>query len=161
VTRAVVLGVGNLLMTDEGVGPHTIDVLEKTYHTPDDVSFIDGGCSAMELLDDLGDTDLLLIVDAVASGRQPGEMVKLSGDEVPRFFRTKLSPHQVGISDVLATLAISERSPKETIIIGVEPARLALGMELSPTVAATVPAVLHEVLGELGRRGIALQPRPA
>lgn len=159
--RAVVLGVGNLLMADEGVGPHAITALEKRYETPSQATFIDGGTSAMELLDDMASADLLLIVDAVASGKVPGTVVRLAGDDVPRFFTTKLSPHQVGIADVLATLAITDESPKETIIIGVEPARLAMGMELSAVVEAAMPRVLGHVVDELGLRGISMVARTA
>lgn len=160
-TRAVVLGVGNLLMTDEGVGPHAIEALAAAYEIAPHATLIDGGCSAMDLLDELADTDLLLIVDAVASGKAPGSMVKLEGRDVPRFFTTKLSPHQVGLNDVLASLAVMDAAPKETIIIGVEPARLALDMELSPTVAAAMPSVLETVAAELNRRGIAARRRAA
>ncbi|HET9576563.1 MAG TPA: HyaD/HybD family hydrogenase maturation endopeptidase [Usitatibacter sp.] len=160
-TRAVVLGVGNLLMTDEGVGPHTIGALERGYDIAPEATLIDGGCSAMELLDDMAAADLLLIVDAVAGGRAPGSIVRLEGEDVPRFFTTKLSPHQVGLCDVLATLAITDESPKETIIIGVEPAKLAMGMELSPIVAAAVPRVMDQVVGELTRHGIGVRARAA
>jgi hydrogenase maturation protease len=159
--RAVVLGVGNLLMTDEGIGPHAIDALALRYDIGADVQLIDGGCSAMELLDDMANADLLVIVDAVASGKAPGTIVSLEGDAVPRFFTTKLSPHQVGLSDVLATLAIMEQGPMETIIIGVEPAKLALGMELSPVVAASLPHVLALVVDELVARGFAARLRAA
>lgn len=157
--RAVVLGVGNVLMADEGVGPHSIDTLERRFETPDETLFIDGGCSAMELLDDMAGAELLLIVDAVASGKPPGSLVRLEGDEVPRFFTTKLSPHQVGIADVLATLSMIDEPPKETIIIGVEPSELTLRMELSPVVAAAMPSVIDEVVGELRRRGIEVRAR--
>ena len=157
--RAVVLGVGNVLMADEGVGPHAITALERRFETPDETLFIDGGCSAMELLDDMAGADLLLIVDAVASGKAPGSLVRLEGEEVPRFFTTKLSPHQVGIADVLATLSMIDEPPKETIIIGVEPSELTLRMELSAPVAAAMPSVIDEVVGELGRRGIEVRAR--
>ena len=157
--RAVVLGVGNVLMADEGVGPHAITTLERRFETPGETLFIDGGCSAMELLDDMAGADLLLIVDAVASGKAPGTLVRLEGEEVPRFFTTKLSPHQVGIADVLATLSMIDEPPKETIIIGVEPSELTLRMELSAPVAAAMPSVIDEVVGELGRRGIEVRAR--
>lgn len=160
-TRVVVLGIGNVLQTDEGVGPRCVREFERRFELEPAVMLIDGGTSAMELLDDMAKADLLLILDAVSSGRPAGSVVKLSGDEVPRFFTTKLSPHQVGIADVLAALALTDESPGETIIIGVEPASLKLGMELSPTVAAAVPRVIDEVIVELRRVGIAIEPATA
>lgn len=159
--RIVVLGVGNVLFTDEGVGPHAIDALNERYAVPEEASFVDGGTSAMELLDDMSRADLLLILDAVRSGKAPGSVVKLAGEEVPKFFTQKLSPHQVGIADVLATLAMADESPKETVVIGVEPADLGMGMELSPAVAAAVPQVLDHVTGELSRYGVAMRMRAA
>jgi hydrogenase maturation protease len=86
-------------------------------------------------------------------------VIKLTGEDVPRFFTTKLSPHQVGISDVLATLSLTGESPQETIIIGVEPESLRMGMRLSPCVAAAVPQVIDELFGELRRHGVEPKPR--
>jgi hydrogenase maturation protease len=159
--RVVVLGVGNTLQSDEGVGPHAVDEMNQRFEFSPGVTAIDGGTSAMELLDDMASADLLLILDAVASGRAPGSVVKLTGEEVPMFFTNKLSPHQVGIADVLATLALTGESPRETIIIGVEPASLILGMELSPAVAAAVPRVIDMAVGELRRVGSEAKPRTA
>jgi hydrogenase maturation protease len=159
--RVLVLGVGNVLLTDEGVGPHTITELTRRYEFPPEVRLIDGGTSAMELLDDMARNDLLLIVDAVRTGAPPGTLVKLEGEQVPKFFTTKLSPHQVGLSDVLATLMLTGESPKETVIVGVVPDSLKLAMELSPTVAPVVPQVIETVLGELRRIGVEPQAKAA
>lgn len=162
--RAVVLGVGNLLLSDEGVGPHAIAQLGRRLRLPPSVELIDGGTSAMELLADLAGAQLLLIVDAVAGGGLPGTIHVLKGDEVPRFFTLKLSPHQVGLSDVLATLLVAGESPQETIIIGVEPGSLALGMELSAEVAAALPALAEEIRRRLCTAGFmaqALEPQAA
>jgi hydrogenase maturation protease len=156
--HAVVLGVGNLLQSDEGVGPQAVERIGRGYRLPPQVSLIDGGTSAMELLDDLAHAGLLLIIDAVAHGAEPGSIRILEGDEVPRFFTLKLSPHQVGLSDVLATLQLSGESPRETVIIGVEPASLALGMDLSAPVARAMPVLVDEVLRRLGAAGFAAQP---
>jgi len=160
-SRVVVLGIGNVLQTDEGVGPQSVYEFKRRYDLEPAVTLIDGGTSSMELLDDMAKADLLLILDAVSSGRPAGSVVRLSGDEVPQYFTSKLSPHQVGIADVLAALALTDESPGETIIIGVEPASLKLGMELSPEVAAVVPRVIDMVIGELRRVGIAIKPLPA
>jgi len=159
--RVVVLGVGNVLQTDEGVGPHCVYELNRRFELDPAVMVIDGGTSAMELLEDMAKADLLLILDAVSSGRPAGSVIKLSGDEVPRFFTSKLSPHQVGIADVMAALALTDESPGETIIIGVEPASLKLGMELSAEVAAAVPRVIDQVIVELRRVGIVIKPASA
>jgi hydrogenase maturation protease len=152
--RAVVLGVGNLLLRDEGAGPRTIEALARDGRVPPEVALIDGGTSAMELLDDLAGADLLLIVDAVAHGAPAGTVVVLEGEQVPEFFTLKLSPHQVGLSDVLATLRLLDQSPRETAIIGVQPQTLAMGLQLSPPVAAAVPELVERVIARLERAGL-------
>jgi len=157
--RIVVLGVGNILLSDEGIGVRTVEKLMRDYVLPPEVEVIDGGTSAMELLEDLGHADHLIIVDAVCSGKPPATIIKLAGAEVPVFFRTKLSPHQVGLSDVLATLVLMGEQPGSTTVIGVEPQSLALGMELTPAVARQLPEVVGLVRSELSALGMNLAAR--
>ncbi len=151
--KIVVLGVGNVLMCDEGVGCHTVSALEAKYEFPENVRFVDGGTSTQELLGDLEDLDHLIVIDAVNSGKEPASMLRLEGAAVPAAFTTKLSPHQVGISDLLATLTFMGRAPKNVVLFGVEPVRLQLDMELSPKVAARVPELCTLVVEELGKLG--------
>ena len=82
--RIVVLGIGNILLTDEGVGVRTIEALERDYVLPPEVEVIDGGTCGMEVLDDLEDLDALLMVDAIRSGKAPGTLIHLTGDAVSR-----------------------------------------------------------------------------
>lgn len=147
--RAVVLGVGNAIMTDEGVGVRCVERLEATGALPAGTTAIDGGTSTHELLGDLEDLDLLVIVDAVASGGAPGSLVRLEGDQIPSAFSNKMSPHQHGINDLLATLQLIGRAPGRVVLLGVTPARIELGMELSPAVAAALPALCDRVVAEL------------
>ncbi|MDP1653123.1 MAG: HyaD/HybD family hydrogenase maturation endopeptidase [Rhodocyclaceae bacterium] len=153
--RTVVLGVGNTILADEGVGVRVVEALEREYELPAGVVAIDAGTSGMEMLEDLSDLDFLLVVDAIAAGKAPGELVKLSGDEVPVFFRRNLSPHGIGLSDVLASLEFLGAEPKETVILGVQPVSLELSTELTPTIAACVPVLVAQVVAELSQRGVA------
>ncbi len=159
--RAVVLGVGNLILADEGVGVRVAESFERAYLPPAGVTVIDAGTASMEMLEDLSHLDFLLVVDAIAAGKAPGELVRLAGDEVPVFFRRNLSPHGIGLSDVLASLEFLGAEPKETVIIGVQPLSMELSTELTPTVAARVPELVAQVIAELSQRGLAPQPRPA
>ena len=152
--NVVILGVGNVLMSDEGVGVHTVTALEHGWDFPEGVRCVDGGTSTNELLGDLEDLDHLIVIDAVAAGLEPGGMVRLEGAAVPAAFTTKLSPHQVGIADLLATLTFMGRAPKHVLLLGVEPKRLTLDLELSSTVAARVPQLCAQVVEELGRLGL-------
>jgi hydrogenase maturation protease len=157
--RIVVLGVGNILLSDEGIGVRTVEKLARDYVLPAEVEVIDGGTSAMEMLEDLGHADHLIIVDAVRSGKAPATIIRMAGDEVPVFFRTKLSPHQVGLSDVLATLVLMGEQPGSTTVIGIEPESLALGLELTPAVAMQLPQVVGLVKSELNQLGMNLTAR--
>jgi hydrogenase maturation protease len=155
--RVVVLGVGNTLLMDEGVGVRVVEKLEAEYLLPEGVVVIDAGTSAMEILEDLEDLDLLVIADAVFAHQEPATLVKLENDEVPAFFQRNMSPHQVGLSDVLAALQFNDRAPKKTVICGIKPVSMQLGMELTPEVEAMVPAMLDMVLDELRKAGLKVE----
>ncbi len=152
--KAVVLGVGNIILADEGVGVRVVEAFERDYVVPEGVVVIDAGTSGMEMLEDMSDLDFLLVVDAIAAGKAPGELVQLRGDEVPVFFRRNLSPHGIGLSDVLASLEFLGAEPKETVILGVQPTSLDLSTELTPTIAARVPELVAQVVDELTQRGL-------
>ncbi|CAG4883083.1 maturation element for hydrogenase 2 [Georgfuchsia toluolica] len=157
--RVVVLGIGNTILSDEGAGVHAAAALEAAYELPDNVEVIDGGTAGMELLGPLSDTDFLVVLDAVKAGRTPGTLVKLSGKEVPIFFRAKLSPHQVSICDVLASLEFAGNLPGRIVLIGIEPENLELGTDLTPTVAARISEMVSMAVQELAAFGVPLQPR--
>lgn len=159
--RTVVLGIGNILLCDEGVGVRAVEALRAGYEVPPGLSLIDGGTSAMELLDDLEGLDLLIVLDAVRAGRDPGTLVALRGAEVPVFFRARLSPHQVGLAEVLATLDLLGRAPRTTVVLGVEPASLVTQLGLTDPVAARLPELVHATVRELEAHGVAVQARTA
>lgn len=145
----VVLGLGNALLSDEGVGVHVLQALESRFIFPDNVALIDGGTCGMELLEQLENLDALIIIDCVRHGLEPGTPVLLTGPAVPVFFKTKLSPHQIGLADVLASLTLIGRAPAATTIVGIQPESLALGTELSPVVASRVTELITMTLDQL------------
>lgn len=145
--KRVVLGVGNTIMGDEGIGVRCVEWLAP--RVPADVEVVDGGTSTHELLGDLENADVLIIVDAVATTQPPGTIIRLEGDRIPSAFSNKLSPHQHGINDLLANLALLDRSPKRLVLFGIAPERIELGMELTPVVEAAIPEVGRRVLEEL------------
>jgi len=147
--RVVVLGVGNLVMGDEGAGVRCIELLEASRALPAGVVAIDGGTSTNELLGELEDLDLLVIVDAVATGGAPGSTVRLEGDRIRSAFSNKLSPHQHGINDLLATLQFAGRAPRRVVVLGVTPGRIELSLELSSEVAAALPGLAARVVAEV------------
>ena len=133
-----------------------VEALERAYRMPDDVLVIDGGTSGMEMIEDLSNLDFLIVLDVVKTGAAPGMVVKIAGDEIPVFFRHKLSPHQIALPDVLASLELLDTMPKEIIVLGVEPITLELGMEMTPTVAEQVPVLAEMAAAELVARGYVL-----
>ena len=155
--RAVVLGIGNTILTDEAAGVRAAEMLERHYHMPDNVQIIDGGTSGMEMIEDLSNLDFLIVIDVVKTGQAAGTVVKIAGDEIPVFFRRKLSPHQIGLPDVLASLELLDAMPKEIIVLGVEPISLELGMEMTDTVSAKVPLLVEMAASELRARGYLLE----
>jgi hydrogenase maturation protease len=162
--RAVVLGIGNIILSDEGAGVRAVEALAREYELPPEVQVIDGGTSGMEMIEDLSDLDLLVVLDVVLTGAAPGTLVRIAGPQVPVFFRSKLSPHQIGLPDVLASLELLGAIPAEIIVHGVEPVSLALGLEMTPPVAAAVPLLAKRAAADLAARGFAVraaQPAPA
>lgn len=149
--RVMVLGIGNVLMSDEGVGCHAIKRLIERYDIPDEVEILDGGTTGMELLPLLEEVDELIVVDAVRCGKPPASIVLLEGSQVPVYFKTKISPHQVGLSDVLASLAFKGSAPRRVVLIGVQPLTLDLAMELSPEVEARLDDVASMIAVELAK----------
>jgi len=156
--RAVVLGIGNTILTDEAAGVRAAQALERAYALPEDVQVIDGGTSGMEMLEDLAGADLLIVLDVVKAGAEPGTLVRIEGDEVPRFFRRKLSPHQIGLSDVLASLELLGTVPGTIVVHGVEPVSLKLGTEMTEPVAQAVPLLAQRAALELMSRGYGVIP---
>lgn len=155
--RIIVLGVGNILLSDEGVGVRAVEKLQRDFVLPAGVEVIDGGTTGMEMLEDLAGADHILIVDAVRSGNAPASIVRIAGEQVPVFFRTKLSPHQIGLSDVLATLVLTGEQPGGVTVIGVEPVSLETAMALSPQVEAVLPEVVSLVVEELRQLGVVVK----
>ena len=163
VAPVLVLGLGNILLQDEGVGVRVIERLKQQYEFPDDVELMDGGTAGMALYEHIIDRDRLIVVDAVKTGRPPGTLVVLNNDQVPAFFRNKVSPHQLALSDILAALQIAGNSPPQITVMGIEPLHLDTGLSMSDTVYRQIDTLADMVvkhLDELGYSGkpVSLQP---
>lgn len=157
---ALVLGVGNILLSDEGVGVRVAEAFCQRYALPDGVEVLDGGTAGMDLLDALAGRSHVVIIDAVRTGAEPGTVVRLEAEQVPALFRNRISPHQLGISDVLAALALMEEEPRHLALIGIVPASLDLGMALSPAVAARFDEMVEMVAAALRTWGIPITEGP-
>ncbi|MEA0983833.1 HyaD/HybD family hydrogenase maturation endopeptidase, partial [Salmonella enterica] len=138
VRRILVLGVGNILLTDEAIGVRIVEALGQRDTLPDFVEILGGGTAGMELLGDMASRDHLLIADAIVSKKNaPGTIMVLRDDEPPALFTNKISPPQLGLADVLSALRFSGQFPKKLTLGCVIPTSLAPHIRSTPTVPAT------------------------
>lgn len=156
--KTLILGVGNLLLSDEGAGLHVLERLAATYSLPEEVQTLDGGTLGLDLLYYLEGVENLVIVDTVKMGKEPGALLRLEGDEVPTFLSLKISPHQIGIPDMLLAAKLRDLYPRHVVLWGVQPGLLDVGLDLSPPVAARVDELVEKVVDELRRWGIEVGP---
>jgi len=147
--KTLVLGVGNTLMSDEGVGVHVIEHLMAGFVIPEEVQVLDGGVLGMDLLYYLEGIENLLLVDAVEAHKEAGTIIRLEGDEVPAFLSMKISPHQVGVPDMLAAAKFKDLYPKRIVLWGVQPQFLDMGLEMSPLIESKVDTLLNNVVEQL------------
>ena len=156
----LVLGMGNILLEDEGLGIRALELLEQRYEIPPEVELMDGGTTGMGLLDDISGRQHLLVLDAVQTGEAPETLVKLAGDEVPVYFGMRISPHQLGLSDVLATLELSGEQPAGVTVLGLVPLSLEMCLTLSDLVNSRLDSLVEAAVNELDRLGWPLQSKP-
>jgi hydrogenase maturation protease len=146
--KIVILGVGNLLLSDEGVGVHVADELMKM-DLPPGVSVVEGGTDGFRLLNVITEADRVIIIDAVKGGAEPGSIYRFDIDEVrncPPGFRT--SVHQIGILEVIDLSGLIGKTPR-TAVIGIEPKSLEMGMELTPEIKSKIPRIIELIFEEL------------
>ncbi|WLR52939.1 HyaD/HybD family hydrogenase maturation endopeptidase [Bacillus tianshenii] len=145
VKKITVLGIGNTLYTDEGIGVHVLPQLEKALNEFEDIEIIEGATDGIRLLEPVEDTDLLLIIDAINAGKEPGTLIVLRDDEIPSYFGIKMSIHQLGFQEVLHAARFRERLPEQMIMFGVQPDSLDFGIGLSEAVEEQIPALISSI----------------
>ena len=156
--KVMVLGVGNILLKDEGVGPKTIDRLRAEYSFPENVELVDGGTAGLDLLPVVEVFDLIIIVDTVKAGAEPGAIFRFTPDDIEVKVPYKTSLHQIGMVEVFA-IAEALGKKMKGIIIGIQPEDMsAWGLDLTPTIEAKIPELMGLVLKELDALGI--KPAP-
>lgn len=137
----LVLGLGNLLQADDGVGVHVIRTLEAMDFPPD-VVLRDGGTIGLSLLTEIEDCAALIVIDAMELGREPGAVGVFMDDEIEvQLGGKKRSAHEVALADLLAAARLVGRSPERRVLIGVQPGRIGWGMEAEGAVAEAIPQV--------------------
>ena len=154
VTDVMVLGIGCILYSDEGFGVRVVEKMEALYEFSDNVLFVDGGVLGINLLGVISKPDHLIVVDAIRNKGKPGDLYRLTGDQIPQRIRAKNSLHQIDFLEALTLCQALDKVP-ETVIIGVEPEDIdTQSIELTPTVKISIDPVIEMVLAELDRLGV-------
>lgn len=154
--RIVVLGLGNMLMADDGVGLAALARLDDEWFVPRTVSLVDGGTWGMNLLPVIEHAERLLIFDAITVGEPPGTIIRLERGDIPRFLARKLSPHQIDLREVLALAELRDTLPEQIVALGIQPARIEMSTTLSPEVEAQLDELVRRGADELSRWGVAV-----
>ncbi len=157
--QIVVIGMGNVLMQDEGIGVRVVEELENRYHIPADVTVIDGGTTGMGLLEPIRECDALIVADAVNTGAPVGSLARIANDDIPAFVQTKLSNHQLGLSDLLGLLTLQGQKPEHIAIIGMVPHSLEQKLGLTPEAEEGIDTMIDMILAELDDLGVGLELR--
>ncbi|MEL6977838.1 MAG: HyaD/HybD family hydrogenase maturation endopeptidase [Pseudomonadota bacterium] len=161
--RILVLGIGNVLWADEGFGVRAVEALNDGYEFPENVLVMDGGTQGVYLLPHLQDSDVVILLDAVDYHLDGGTIKIIEDGDVPTFMGAKkMSLHQTGFQEVLASAQLMGWEPKRLMLIGVQPVEIEdYGGSLRAPVAAQIPETIKLVLAELARWGVSPTPRQA
>lgn len=149
-TKILVLGIGNLLLTDDGVGIRAIQLLEERYALPEEVQVVDGGTCGLDLLQFLEGVDHLVILDAASLGKIPGSIVRMEGDQVPAYLALKTSPHEIGLPELLFTARLTDIYPPRVVVLGMQPESIETSLGLTPAVAAHLDELVEMAAAEVG-----------
>jgi hydrogenase maturation protease len=147
--KTLILGIGNLLLSDDGVGVHVIQKLQAAHTLPDEVQIVDGGTCGLDLLQYLEGVEHLIVVDAANLGQPPGTIARLEGEAVPAFLAQKVSPHEINLPELLFSAKLIGIYPQQVVVLGIQPQTIATGVDLSPAVAARVDELVERVLAEI------------
>jgi hydrogenase maturation protease len=159
VSDVLLLGIGNILLGDDGLGSWFATTFPQRYHVPPNLEVIEGGTLGLELLDRIAGRRALVVVDAVAThGGKAGDVVRLAGDSVLVSLGTKMSTHDIALRDLLAAALLLDCLPETVVVCGIEPEPIAPQVALSAAVRAALPALELLVLSELERFGCPCPP---
>lgn len=158
--QTLIFGAGNLLLSDEGFGVHFIQYLEKHYCFQDDVELYDGGTLGIMVTHLLEEADRVFLVDVVDAKGEPGEIFRYEkADFMLGQLPIKMSPHQIGIQEVLALSDLRGRTPDQVSLFGIIPDSYQAGVELSPLLAGKLPGLAELVVAELRAAGHSIMRR--
>jgi len=158
--KTLVFGAGNLLLSDEGFGVHFINYLQQHYRFPEEVELYDGGTLGIMVCHMLEDADHVYLVDVIEATGAPGEIFRYEKENfMLGRLPIKMSPHQIGIQEVLALSELRDRCPDKVSLFGIIPQSYEAGVELSPLLADKLPGLAELVVGELRAVGHVIESK--
>lgn len=155
----VVLGLGNLLRSDEGLGIRALERLRDRYLLPPEVQLIDGGTLGLDLLGYLEGATHVLVLDAALTDGPAGTFMRIADAEVPAFFGIRTSPHEFALADLLAVMKLRGTEPDKLVVLGMQPGTIELGWDLSQAVAEKLDAFADMAAAELQQWQLAITQR--
>lgn len=150
--KILILGIGNILLGDDGFGVRAVEYLQNNYSWPENIELLDGGTRGLLLLADLMEKDLVIILDIVMGGEKPGTMYLMENEDLDRSLTIRQSAHQNSINDVLASCELAGHRP-DVLVFGFEPCDFSsLNASLSAQAQEKLPAFCENVVAEMRKR---------
>ncbi len=143
------IGLGNILLKDEGVGVHVVNTILERYTFSPEVEIIDGGTLGLDLLHFFEGKEKILIIDAVDFRKEPGYIGMLEDDAIPSSLFSKLSVHHIGLSDLLFAAKLKDLTPSKLCLIGIQPQSLEIGLEMTECVRDRIEDVIALTIKKL------------
>ena len=157
-TNTLMLGIGNTLLSDEGVGVHALNLLQSSHPDLPNLTFIDGGTLSFTLAAYIEDSDNLIVFDAAELKAPPGTVRTMAGGEMDTFLgAARRSPHEVGLLDLFDIARLTESLPDNRALIGIQPMSIEWGMFPTPLVAKALPIAVEQAVSLLGQWTLAEQ----
>jgi hydrogenase maturation protease len=148
----LILGIGNILLRDEGVGVHVIKKM-KEFPLPVNVEILDGGTAGLDLVDFISNYKKLIVIDAVRTGEKPGTIYRLTEENLGTKPKAIMSFHDIDFLDALMMSEVIGEKPKEIIVIGIEPKDMSDGIDLTPEIEELIPRIIEIVMKEINHNG--------
>lgn len=152
-TEVVILGLGNTLLQDEGVGVHIVNRLIADHEFPPEIELVDGGTFGLDLLPYIENKRYVILVDAVNFQREPGYTQLIENDNILTQLNTLMSVHHLGLSDVLSVAKLLDKEPKDICLIGIQPESIDAGLQISPTVTNAMETAIELIIQRLTQWG--------
>jgi hydrogenase maturation protease len=150
----LLLGLGNTLLKDDGIGVHAIQALKEGYDFRPQIEMIDGGTLGLDLLHLLENRDKILFIDAVDFGKAPGLIGELEDEDISSAFQTKLSVHHIGLPDLLLAAKWMDIKPAKICLIGMQPEQMDMGLEMTESVSGKIGDLVNQIIRKLEGWGI-------